>query len=362
MSTSDVATAVFPWAEHLIQTLPILVLFPHNRCNCRCIMCDIWRLRQVREITEDDLQRHLDSLRALKVRWVVLSGGEPLMHSDLGSLCRLLHHESIRITILTTGLLLKPYALFVAENVDDVIVSLDGPSGVHDRIRAVPKAFQKLSDGVKALREGRPEIMVAGRCTVQKENRCCLRATVAAAKELRLNSISFLAADVTSEAFNRPEAWTAEQQATIALTAEEVEDLEGEIEALIRENVDDIETGVIAENPEKLRRIVSHFRAHLGQVPFIAPRCNAPWVSSVIEADGTVRPCFFHPSLGNLIENSLQAILNGEAGTGFRRRLDVSSDPVCQRCVCSLYLPEDKTEALYRRAETVPGLSHVGGE
>src|SRR5215469_12949132 len=88
-------------AEHLIETMPILVLFPHNRCNCRCIMCDIWRLRQVREITANDLRPHLDAFRALGVRWVVLSGGEPLMHSHLGGLCRLLHGEGVRITILT---------------------------------------------------------------------------------------------------------------------------------------------------------------------------------------------------------------------------------------------------------------------
>lgn len=361
MSTSGAATAVPAETEHYIRTLPILVLFPHNRCNCRCIMCDIWRLRQVREITADDMRSHLDSLRALKVRWVVLSGGEPLMHSDLGSLCRLLRSESIRITILTTGLLLKPYAISVAENVDDVIVSLDGPSEVHDRIRSVPNAFQKLADGVRALREVRAEIVVAGRCTVQKANRCSLRATVAAARQLGLNSVSFLAADVTSEAFNRPETWKADRQASIALSAEEVEDLEGEIEALIRENLNDIEAGLVVEGPEKLRRIISHFRAHLGQVPFVAPRCNAPWVSTVIEADGTVRPCFFHPSLGNLNENSLHAILNGEAGTEFRGRLDVSTNPVCQRCVCSLHLSEYNMGILYGKAETVPGLSCVGG-
>src|ERR1035441_8858387 len=66
---------------HLIQELPILVILPHSRCNCRCLMCDIWRIRQIREITAADLEPHLASLRKLKVRWVVFSGGEPLMHS-----------------------------------------------------------------------------------------------------------------------------------------------------------------------------------------------------------------------------------------------------------------------------------------
>ncbi|PYV23014.1 MAG: hypothetical protein DMG27_16770, partial [Acidobacteria bacterium] len=68
---------------HRIRALPVLVLFPHNRCNCRCVMCDIWRIRQGREITARDLEPHLESIRALGVRWVVFSGGEPQMHTDL---------------------------------------------------------------------------------------------------------------------------------------------------------------------------------------------------------------------------------------------------------------------------------------
>ena len=71
-----------PTTDHVIHQLPIVVLFPHNRCNCRCVMCDIWRIRQVREITRKDLEPHLDALLALQVRWVVLSGGEPQLASD----------------------------------------------------------------------------------------------------------------------------------------------------------------------------------------------------------------------------------------------------------------------------------------
>ena len=138
--------------DHSIRTLPILVLFPHNRCNGRCLMCDIWRIQQVQEITTRDLELHLDSLRALGLRWVVLSGGEPLLHSDLPSLCRFLRAGGIRITLLTAGLSLETKAGMVAENVDDVIVSLDGPPKIHDYIRNVPGAFERLAHGVDALR------------------------------------------------------------------------------------------------------------------------------------------------------------------------------------------------------------------
>ena len=97
-----------------VGSLPILVLFPHNRCNCRCVMCDIWRISQVREITVEDLQAHVESLRRLKVRWVVFSGGEPQMHTDLAALSRLLRALGVRLTLLTAGLLLEAQGATIA--------------------------------------------------------------------------------------------------------------------------------------------------------------------------------------------------------------------------------------------------------
>src|SRR5437016_6785015 len=325
---------------HRIRALPVLVLFPHNRCNCRCVMCDIWRIRQAREITARDLDPHLDSIRALGVRWVVFSGGEPQMHTDLPALSRVLRAEGIRLTLLTAGLLLEPQARSVADTIDDVIVSLDGPPEIHDRIRRVPLAFDRLARGVDALRKLRPEIVVRGRSTVQKANYRRLRETLQSAKQIGLNSISFLAVDVASRAFNRPDGWTPEAQSGVALDAEEVRELEDEVEALIRERTEDIAAGYVVESAEQLRRIARHFRAHLGQLAPVAPRCNAPWISAVVEADGTVRPCFFHRPLGNLREKPLFAILNSGPALDFRERLDIPSDPICRQCVCSLYLSD----------------------
>lgn len=328
---------------HRIHSLPVLVLFPHNRCNCRCLMCDIWRIRQVREITPADLNRHLQSLRDLQVRWVVLSGGEPQLHSDLATLCELLRGEGIRVTLLTAGLLLRPQAELVAAAVDDVIVSLDGPPAVHEYIRQRPRAFERLAQGIAALRRLRPQMPISARCTVQKTNHRHLCATVDTAKALQLNSISFLAADLTSSAFNRPTPWGSDHSALIALSAAEVEELERELDCIREQYAPEIASGFIAENPQKLNRIARHFRAHLGLAEPVSPMCNAPWVSAVVEADGTVRPCFFHPPLGNISAASLQDILNSESAISFRQSLSIAENPTCRRCVCSLYLPPEAT-------------------
>jgi len=330
---------MIPASEHCIQQLPVLVLLPHSRCNCRCVMCDIWKIRQVREITKGDLEPHLSSLRTLKVKWVVFSGGEPLMHSDLSALSRLLRPEGIHLTLLTAGLSLERHAASIADLVDDVIVSIDGPPDIHDQIRGVTGAYRQLERGLTAVRSLHPEVPIHGRCTVQKQNFRDLRRTVQVARALELSSVSFLAADLTSSAFNRPAPWSPERHAEIALNGSDAIALEQEIEALICEYRQDIDSGFLVEGPEKLRRVARHFQARANQVLPTSPRCNAPWVSAVIEADGTVRPCFFHNPVGNIHDRSLLDILNGEDARSFRETLDIATNPTCRNCVCSLFLP-----------------------
>jgi Fe-coproporphyrin III synthase len=299
-------------------------------------MCDIWKTKDSKTFGIEDLAPQLDSIRRLGVRWMVFSGGEPLMNPELPQLCSILREEGIRLTLLSTGLLLQKYAGSVAGSFDDVIVSLDGPREIHDMIRRVDGAFDLLQKGIAALRAIRQEMRITARSTIQKANHRYLRETARAAKLLQLQGISFLAADLTSPAFNRLLLWPANRQAEIGLTPSEVHHLENEIEGLNRDAKEELGEGFLVESPEKLRRIARHFRAQLQLEEPESPMCNAPWVSAVIEADGTVRPCFFHPPIGNLQGTTLEAVINGEKARAFRERLDIPHNSVCRNCVCSL--------------------------
>jgi MoaA/NifB/PqqE/SkfB family radical SAM enzyme len=322
---------------HYVQNLPVMVVHAHSSCNCRCLMCDIWKTSAGKALTIQELQPHIDSIRRLGVRWLVFSGGEPLLNPELPQLCGMLRVEKIRLTLLTTGLLLQKNADAVVASFDDVIVSLDGPPQIHDSIRRVAGAYSLLHAGVRELRLRRHDFHISARTVVQKANHCHLLETVGTARSLELNSISFLAADLTSTAFNRPLAWPVARQEEVGLSLLELGALENEIELLIKDASREQECGFIAETPEKLRRIARHFRAQLGLKTPESPVCNAPWVSAVIETDGAVRPCFFHPAFGNIHEQNLESIINGKTARAFRAGLDIPSNPICQRCVCSLH-------------------------
>ncbi len=325
--------------DHHVRRVPVLALMPHSRCNCRCLMCDIWKgNRAGASLPAGLVERLTGELRDLGVEEILLSGGEPMMHADLWSLCAMLKTLPVRITLLSTGLLLARHAEAVTRWCDEVIVSLDGSETVHDAIRGVPRAFARLAQGVAALRAIRPGFPVSGRCVLQKRNFRDLSHIVSAAHAIGLDRISFLTADLSSSAFNRPEAWDGGHTAAVCLDADESGEFLDLIEILIRERPGDFASGFIAERPDRLRQLGDYYLAVHGLRPFPPIRCTAPWVSTVIEADGTVRPCFFHAPIGNIHAATLEAILNSENAVAFRRNLDMRRDPVCSRCVCTFNL------------------------
>jgi Fe-coproporphyrin III synthase len=312
---------------------------PHSRCNCRCVMCDIWKANHdKKELSVETLQQHIATFQKLGVREIVFSGGEALMHSNLWQFTTLLRNANIKITLLSTGLLLSKHAQAIVANLNGVIVSLDGSQPIHDKIRQIPNGFSKLSEGVKLLKQINPEYPVTGRCVLQRYNYADFANIVRAAKEIGLDQISFLAADVSTSAFNRIDPWTDQRVSEIALTTQEIADFEKIISDSFNELSEFYESKFIAESPAKLKKLVEYYKAVNGKQNFAAPVCNAPWVSAVIESDGSVLPCFFHKPYGNIYDNDLLSILNSKQAISFRKNLKVERDITCQKCVCSLKL------------------------
>jgi len=325
---------------HHIYTLPVVVLELTGRCGCRCVMCDIWQAgSEAAELTVEQLRPHLAAIETMRVRHVVLSGGEPLLHHDPWGMCALLRSHAVnKITLLSAGLLLARHAADVLRWCDAAIVSLDGPRDVHDAIRNVPHAYDRLAKGVATLKSARPDFRVTARCVVQRRNYAELRRIVDAAHALGLDGISFLMADVSSTAFSLPAHHPGARASSVALTAADVAPFCRAIEDVVAHCAGDIESGFIAEPAHKLRGLARYARAGAGEGEFTPVRCNAPWVSTVIEPDGSVRPCFFHRPIGDISEQPLDEIINSDRAVAFRERLDVTQNAICQRCVCTLYL------------------------
>jgi MoaA/NifB/PqqE/SkfB family radical SAM enzyme len=321
-----------------LYSLPILALSVHSACNCRCVMCDIWKANAVkREIGRENLQRHVAAIRRLHVDRVMLTGGEPLLHSNLWALCDLLRAEGIGITLVTTGLLLDAHASDVSRAIDEVVVSIDGPPVVHDAIRRVPGGFARIARGLASLRRQEPRVHLTARSVVQKANFAHLAQTIDCVRETGVDHLSFLAADLSSTAFNRPTPWDDARRAEVGLSRSDLPAFRDVIREVQVTCADALRSGFVVGGRGSLWRLYDYSRAIAGLRSFPRVRCNAPWVSAVVEADGRLRPCFFHQPYAAC--GDLEATLNSEAAIRFRRELDVTRNETCRRCVCSLALP-----------------------
>ena len=74
-----------------ISSLPIVILMPHSSCNCRCVMCDIWKGNSnLKQLNETDIRALLSTLKKYQTQRVVMSGGEALLNPQFFRFCEIL--------------------------------------------------------------------------------------------------------------------------------------------------------------------------------------------------------------------------------------------------------------------------------
>lgn len=315
--------------------LPLLIFFPTARCNSRCVSCDWWRADGASDLTLAEIDRLASELPALRTRRILFTGGEPLLRREVFEIADLFRSRGMRLWLLTSGLLLDKHAPKIAERFDEVTISLDGHTAeLYRQIRGVA-ALELVERGVNRLKEIAPHIPVRARSTLHRHNYSALPNLIDKAREMGLARISFLSADVSSEAFGRLDHNGSFDRNGLLLDETEVEHFRGIVEETIETHAADFDSHYVAESAEKLRRLPRYYAALIGKGDLPSVECNAPWMSVVVEADGTVRPCYFHRRVGNLREKSLTAILNQEM-VAFRRGLQVDNNETCRKCVCTL--------------------------
>lgn len=330
-----ITTTALAWlggATNRTLVLPLVIFSPTSRCNSRCVSCTWWASDGRDDLALDEIERLADSLAELDTRLVVFSGGEPLARRDVFDVADVFRRRGMTLHLLTSGLALRSRASEVAGRFDRVIVSLDAVTdGLYAEIRGVD-GLAAIERGVARLRALATSLPVSARATLHRRNFRQLPLLIAKARAMGLAGISFLSADVSSNAFGRAGDPLPRE---LLLSRKDVQEFRALIDAVIAEQPEAFAEGFVAESPGRLRRLPQYYAAMLGDEPFPPAACDAPWVSAVIEANGDVRPCFFHKAVGNVRRAPLETLVR-ERLPAFRARLEVPSDETCRRCVCSL--------------------------
>jgi len=320
---------------HRTWALPILLYAPTSRCNSRCTSCDYWRTDGATDLRRNEVEAMCRELPGLRTKLVVFTGGEPLVRDDVFDLADLFRAQGVTLHLLTSGLALERHAQAVADRFAAVTISLDGHTPeLYREVRGVD-GLEAVERGVRRLKGIRPDLPIRARSTLHRRNFRALSDLIDKAESMGLDQISFLTADVGATTFGRGALSVESSPHALLLDAAEVDEFERVIEKALVSHAPAFSAGRVAERGGRLRKLARYYRAHQNRGPFPRVECNAPWASAVVESNGTVRPCFFQPPVGNVRDKGLRSLLDDEM-VRFRRGLNVACDATCQRCVCSL--------------------------
>ena len=94
------------------------------RCNAACGFCDIWE-KPSPYVTLENVSENLEALQRMKVRVVDFTGGEPLLHRQIGDFLQLAKGKGFITTVTTNCLLYPKYGENLRGLVDMLHFSLD---------------------------------------------------------------------------------------------------------------------------------------------------------------------------------------------------------------------------------------------
>jgi MoaA/NifB/PqqE/SkfB family radical SAM enzyme len=123
-----------------------------GRCNMRCIYCEWWKT-ETPELPTKKAMAVIEAVCSLGIPFFDFSGGEPLLRRDLTTLAKRAATHGCLVSMNTNGTLLNESRVSeVADAFDLIVVSLDGPKEVHDRIRGVAGTYDKAVEAIRLLK------------------------------------------------------------------------------------------------------------------------------------------------------------------------------------------------------------------
>src|SRR5690606_3523836 len=136
-----------------------------NDCNSRCESCDIWKINKsdpTKKQQESSLQDYYKLFKSSgsNLMWLSLSGGEVTLYQNFEEFASLVraHCPRLKVITFTTNGLNPDRVLELAFKLRPlardffIVISLDGDSELHDRLRGVPGNFEKATRSNQLLK------------------------------------------------------------------------------------------------------------------------------------------------------------------------------------------------------------------
>lgn len=126
---------------------PLVVVWHSTyRCNLQCKYCGYCE-RKTDELDTNRVFNLFDEVFRFNTKFIVITGGEPLIREDLGDIIDFCQKKSIFVSINTNGTLLKE-KIDCIRNVDAIKLSLDGPPHINDAVKG-KGAHDKVTEAIR---------------------------------------------------------------------------------------------------------------------------------------------------------------------------------------------------------------------
>lgn len=284
-------------------------------CNSRCITCDIWKSKTKREMSVKTYTKALDELKKVGLKWVGITGGEPLLHSKIKEVCRITKKKGLILTIATNGLLLENKIESIAKYIDYLSISLDGLEKTNDQIRGVKGYYKNVIKSIEYIRGKYPEIEISISTTITNSNfdeiekilGWCRKNGVKWSANLLMNSLYF---------FKKAEIGGLK----VSRTKKEISKFKEILLKYEKEKVVNIA-------PVAIDYLSDFLLGKQKTVP-----CLLGLVTAFVDTDGNYYSgCWALPPIGSLVKESMNKIVNSEK---FKNRIRNMYKLKCPGCTC----------------------------
>jgi MoaA/NifB/PqqE/SkfB family radical SAM enzyme len=330
-----------------------------NLCNLRCKQCAQWGehgvfLRDVRAEPARDLPTEGWKRFIRRMAWscphIYFFGGEPFLRKDLLELVRYAHDRGVVTGVNTNGHFLCGKCVdVVVSGMDYIIVSLDGPQEVNDRIRlGSPGGYAAVVAGVEELVRARVDLksrfpLVEMILTITEENQGSIVATAELTRKLGVDYFAVQFGIFTTEELARQssEQFRSEFGIEPKFYQGFVRDMSSIDPELINGQIQEVRRlwgSRYKQYPPVDFDVADYFRKP--ECSLVRKPCVSPWLEMQIMANGDMAFCadFADLTVGNVVEQDPLALWNGPVSRAWRRRIRTQGIlPAETRCT-SYYL------------------------
>ena len=312
------------WPAHL-ESLSLEIT---HRCICRCVMCNIWKIpNDVPDLPLSDWTGLLTSPECRTLRELDITGGEPFLREDLASFltwvarAKSAYFPQLKTVAITTNGILTDKILNVTNEVVDLLAEqgidlvlvcgLDSVDELHDKIRNLKNAWQKLSTTITALeslREKHSNLVLGVKTTIIPANVCKLDKISSFAEEHGLFTI------VSPRIITANRFGNQDLKDDLSFSDEDYQ--------LMRQFYEGPAFAWSGHRQAMLNYLTT------GEVD---KPCSAGFNTLFVRHTGEVFPCPLIPiSLGNLKQERLADMLSSTQAAQFRR--NIKTYPECKTC------------------------------